>query len=64
MNVSMNQDWARFKAAGIAKLGRPGFAEYLEHAAAVVRTEAKREANNAAYLAKDGQHIRIVEGTR
>lgn len=61
MNISMNADWARFKAHGIRALGRPGFAEWLDYAAAMMRAEAKREAANAAYLAAHGQHVRGVE---
>ena len=64
MNVGMNADWARFKKLGIERLGRPGFAEWLDHAAEVVRTEAKREAAAAAHLAKDGEHLRVVEPMR
>ena len=60
MNISMNADWARFKARGIALLGRPGFADWLDHAAAVVRTEARREAANAAAAARSGAHVRLV----
>lgn len=60
MKVSMNADWARFKAHGVRALGRPGFADWLEHAAAVVRAEAKREAANAKYLAQRGEHVRSV----
>lgn len=60
MNVSMNPLWRELKAHGIKTLGRPGFAEWLEHAAAVVRVEAKREAMNAAHLARDGQHVKLA----
>lgn len=49
MNISMNAEWASFQRRGIAKLGRGGFAEWLQHAADVVRAEAKREAIDAAY---------------
>lgn len=64
MNVSMNADWARFKARGIALLGRPGFADWLDHAAQVVRAEARREAANAAAIAKTGTHVRLVTEPR
>lgn len=60
MNVSMNADWARFKARGIALLGRPGFADWLDHAADAVRAEAQREAANAAAAAQSGAHVRLV----
>lgn len=62
MNVGMNADWARFKKLGIERLGRPGFAEWLEHAAKVVRVEAQREASNAEYAVQERrQQIRVVE---
>lgn len=64
MNVSMNHDWARFKALGIARLGRPGFAAWLDHAAFVMRLEAAREEANAAYRANQQRAgFRLVGGS-
>lgn len=39
----MSDEWTVFKAALIAAMGRTGAAEFLEYAAAIMRTEANIE---------------------
>lgn len=44
MNVSINADWARFKAHLVRSVGHENAGDWLRHAAAVMDMESRRKA--------------------